>query len=101
MTQLAAHGSCRVLGQSGRAQASGDVDGGSSPSCCCSPGAQGRSRTEVCDEQGDQVDLCWSYHPEPPGHGALMVAAASERITNLVAWERDDGSEWILKETNA
>lgn len=37
----------------------------------------------MMSRRGDQVDLCWSYHPEPPGHSALVVVTASKSITNL------------------
>lgn len=38
------------------------------------PGAQGRSGAEVDNEQwGDKLELWRSYHPEPPGHTALLV----------------------------
>lgn len=45
----------------------------SSLSCCHSLRAQGRSGIEVDNEQRDQVELWQSYHPEPPGHLALLV----------------------------
>ncbi|KAI4829717.1 hypothetical protein KUCAC02_001391, partial [Chaenocephalus aceratus] len=40
---------------------------------CCSLRTQGRSGIEVDNEQRDKVELWRSYHPEPPGHTALLV----------------------------
>lgn len=45
----------------------------SSLSCRSTPRARGRSRIEVDNEQGDKVELWQYYHPEPPGHTALLV----------------------------
>lgn len=53
----------------------------SSLSCCCSLRAQGRSGIEVDNEQRDKVELWQSYHPEPPGHTALLVVTGPLIIT--------------------
>ncbi|KAK1891583.1 Aequorin-1, partial [Dissostichus eleginoides] len=48
---------------------------------CCSLRAQGRSGIEVDNEQRDKVELWRSYHPEPPGHTALLVVKKPLIIT--------------------
>lgn len=44
---------------------------------CSTLRARRRSRTEVDNEQGDKVELWRSYHPEPPGHTALLVVTGA------------------------
>lgn len=44
---------------------------------CSTLRARRRSRSEVDNEQGDKVELWRSYHPEPPGHTALLVVTGA------------------------
>lgn len=41
------------------------------------PEGSHRSCTQLDNEQGDKVELWRSYHPEPPGHTALLVVTGT------------------------
>lgn len=50
------------------------------------PEGSQRSCTQLDNEQGDKVELWPSYHPEPPGHTALLVVTKPSSLGKLTAW---------------